>query len=75
MYWSYLAERVEYLVEVHKYFALCNLCNVVHALTCIVSDAGILVSKAGEDWWYNFFKVASDFLQHLLVQYPIVVKI
>jgi hypothetical protein len=52
------------LVKVDEYLPLGDLCNVVHALTCIVSNTSILVAEAGEDWGDDFFEVASDFLQH-----------
>ena len=42
-YWleTHLAEGIKHLVEVYEYLAFCDLCNVVHALACIVPDARI----------------------------------
>jgi hypothetical protein len=54
------------LVEVDEYLPFGDLCNVVHALACIVSNTSILVTEAGEDWGNDFFEVASDFLRHVL---------
>lgn len=43
----YLAQGIENLVEEQQYFSFCDLCNVVHALTRIISDSGILILEAG----------------------------
>ena len=63
MIWhSHLAECIEYLVKVDENFTLRNLGDVVHAFTRIVSNTGVLVAKAGENWGDDFFEIASDFL-------------
>lgn len=49
----YLAHGVKELVEVSQDAAAGHLGNVVHTLTCIVSHAGILVSKAHQHRWHN----------------------
>jgi len=59
---SHLAERVEDMVEVQEDLALCNLCDVVHALAGIVPDAGIVVGEASQHWRHNFMEVAGNFL-------------
>lgn len=59
---SDLAQSIEDLVKVHKYLALCNFRNIVHALACIVPNASIRVGETGEDRGYDFFEVASYFL-------------
>ncbi len=51
------------MVKVDQDLALCDLGDVVHGLTGVVSDASILVSEAGEDWRHNDFKVPSKLLE------------
>jgi len=51
------------LIKVNEYFPLRNLRDVVHALARIVTNAGILVAETREDRGYNFFEIASDFLE------------
>jgi hypothetical protein len=60
---SHLAEGIEDLVEVDEYLPLCNLCNVVHALTRIVANTGILVAKTCEHGRDDFFEIAGYFLR------------
>jgi hypothetical protein len=55
---TYLAKRVEYMVEVNKNLSLCHFCNVVHSLTCIVADPGILVRKARKHRWHYDIEVS-----------------
>jgi hypothetical protein len=52
------------LVKVDEDLAFRDLGNVVHALARIVSNPRILIGEACEDGGYDFFEVASDFLQH-----------
>jgi hypothetical protein len=59
---SHLAQRIEYLVEVDEYLPLGHFRDIVHALARIVPNAGILVAEAREDWRYDLFEVAGDFL-------------
>lgn len=53
----YLGQGVEHLVEVHQDLPLDDFGDIVHALTCIVAYAGILVGEAGEDRRDDFFEV------------------
>ena len=46
---AYPGERIKDVVEVDEDFALGDLCNVVHALAGVVSDASILVGEASKD--------------------------
>jgi hypothetical protein len=59
----HLAEGIEDLVEVDEYLPLCNLCNVVHALTRIVAHTGILVAKTCEHGRDDFLEIAGHFLR------------
>lgn len=59
---SHLAESVKHLVEVDEYLTLGHLCDVVHALACIVPNTRILVAEAREDWGHDFFEIAGYFL-------------
>ena len=59
---AHLAEGIEYVVEVDQDLALCDLGDVVHGLAGVVSDTGILVSEAGEDWRHDDFEVPSKLL-------------
>jgi len=45
----YLAQGIKDVVEVDENLPLCDLGNVVHALTGVVPDTGILIGEAGED--------------------------
>jgi hypothetical protein len=54
---TYLAESVEDVVKVNQYFALGYLCDVVHSLTCIVTNPRILIREASKHWWDDSFKV------------------
>jgi hypothetical protein len=58
----HLAESVKHLVEVDEYLTLGHLCDVVHALACIVPNSRILIAEAREDRGHDFFKIASYFL-------------
>lgn len=58
----HLAERIEDLVKEDENLALCDFCDIVHALARIVTNAGIWVAEAGQDWGHDFFEIASDFL-------------
>jgi hypothetical protein len=60
---TYLAEGVEYVVEVDQDLTLGYLCDVVHGLARIVADPGILVGEAGKHWRDNGFKVLRQFLK------------
>ena len=60
---SYLAECIEDLIEVDENLPLCDLCDIVHALAGVVPNTRILVAKAGKDWRYDFFEIASNLLQ------------
>lgn len=59
---KYLAESIEDLVEVDQNFPLCNLGDVIHALTCIVADTSILIGEAGKHRGHDFVEVAGYFL-------------
>ena len=59
---AHLAEGIEYVVEVDQDLAFCDLGDVVHGLAGVVSDTGILVSEASEDWRHDNFKVPSKLL-------------
>ena len=59
----YLAQSVKDLIEVNQYLSLCNLCDVIHALTCVVSDACILIREAGKHWGDYFFEISGHFLK------------
>lgn len=60
---SHLAQSIKDLVEVDEYLAFCDLCNIVHALACIVPNASIRVGKTGEDGGNNLFEVSGYFLR------------
>jgi hypothetical protein len=60
---TYLAERIEYVVEVNQDFALSYLCDVVHSFTRIVANSGILVREARKHWRNNSFEVLRQFLR------------
>ena len=49
------------MVEVDEYLALGHLCDVVHALACIVPDTRILVAEAGQDGGHDLLEIAGDF--------------
>jgi hypothetical protein len=55
---TYLAERVENMVEVNKNLSLCHFCDVVHSLTRIVANPGILIRKARKHWWHYDIEVS-----------------
>jgi hypothetical protein len=59
---SYLAQGIKDLVEVQQDLALCDLCNVVHALASVISNSSILVGEAGEDRWNDFFEITGYLL-------------
>ena len=59
---AYLAKGVENVVEVDQDLAFSNLGYVVHGLAGVVPDAGILVSEAGEDGWYDKLKIPRKLL-------------
>lgn len=59
---NYFAQRVEDLVEVKQDFSFGDFGNVVHALACVVPNAGILVTEAGKDRRNDFLEVSSYFL-------------
>jgi hypothetical protein len=52
------------VVEVNQNLTLCHLGNIVHGLTGIVPNTGILIREAGEYRRYNNFKVPSELLQN-----------
>lgn len=58
---AHLAESIKDLVKVDEYLALCDFCNVVHALARVVPYTGILVAKAGKHRGHDFLEVAGDF--------------
>jgi hypothetical protein len=59
---AHLAEGVKNVVEVDQDLALCDFGNVIHGLAGVVSNASILVSEAGEYWWYDDFEISSKLL-------------
>ena len=60
---SYFAQRVKDLVEIDQNLPLGHLCYIVHALAGIVSYAGILIGKAGEDRRNDFFEIPGYLLK------------
>lgn len=50
------------MVEVNQNLALCHFGNVVHRLTGVVPNTGILIREAGEHRGYNNFKIPSELL-------------
>ena len=50
------------MVEVNQNLPFCHLSNVVHGLTGIVPNTGILIREAGEHRRYNNFQVPSELL-------------
>ena len=55
---THFAQSIENVVEVNENLALGDLCNIVHGLTCIVANAGILVGEASQHRLYNSFEIS-----------------
>jgi hypothetical protein len=58
----HLAQSIENVVEEQKDLAFGNLGDIVHALTCVVTHASILISEASQDWWYDLCQISSNFI-------------
>lgn len=67
---AHLAECVKDVVEVDQYLALCDLGDVIHGLAGVVSNSGILVSEAGEDWRHDDFEVSRKLLRVTITTRP-----
>jgi hypothetical protein len=61
---TYLAECIEYLVEVNQDLSFGNLGDVVHGLAGVVTNSGILISEACQNGRHNDLEVPSKFLEH-----------
>jgi hypothetical protein len=62
---AYLAEGIEYVVEIYQNLPFCYLCNVVHGLACVITNPCVLVSEAGQDWRNDLLQVSREFLQRV----------
>lgn len=59
---AYLAQSIKNIVEIYQNLALGHFGNVVHGLTGIVPDTGILVGKAGKHRRYNNLEILGKLL-------------
>lgn len=60
---AYFAELIEDAVKIDQYLALGNLGDVVHSLTCVVTNPSILICEASEDWGHNLVQISGQVLR------------
>ena len=65
---AYLAEGIEYVVEIFQDLPLSDLGNIVHRLASVVADTSILVGKASQHRGDYSLKISGQLLyrQHLV---------
>lgn len=59
---AYLAQSIEYVIEITQNLALSNFGDIVHGLACVVADAGVLVGKTSQDRRHDDLEILGQLL-------------
>jgi hypothetical protein len=59
---THFAKLIKYTVKINEYLAFCDLGDVIHGLTGVVPNPGVLVCEASQHGGHYLCQISREFL-------------